>query len=175
MTKFEAIVIETKREFPHFHLIVKDDSKFMKFLFTIALMRFWCPDYMKSYTTVMSSPLGHAWVFMPLYLIGTDSGWGVMRHERVHMRDSRGFFKWFWFVFTYAMLPIGPSGRAYWEFKGYKESMQVLFEQYGNVTEANVDWFAKHFTDSSYLFMFPFKKTIRKLFMKAREEIIANG
>lgn len=160
------LVDKLSKEFPGFKVVVKGDSKPMKFL--NFFIRLWNPDYMKRYTTVFGKT-----VYMPKYLIGTDTGVEILRHEAVHIRDYQ---KWGpIFVLTYAFLPLPVviTGRAYWEFRGYVESMRAEYEQYGTVPDYSIDFYTRQFTSASYLWMFPFPKTVRGWFVKARNKILS--
>lgn len=168
MITFDQIIKELQAEFPSFKLVKKHESKFMAFLFTVMLMKYWCPEYMTRFTTVFRCT-----VYMPEQFIGTDAGADILRHERVHMRDSRGW-RILYYGPMYCILPIGPSGRAYWEFRGYKESMRAYYERWGIIPNSAIDFWCSNFTGSNYLYMMPFESVVRKWFIKAKEEII-NG
>lgn len=161
---YNEVYKEIKAEFPGFDVVVKSASKFMWFLYYCGLMRFWCPTYMTNFTTVFGQT-----VYMPEYLIGSDSGADVLRHERVHMRDSVKWTVWYWI--TYVMLPIGPSGRAYWELRGYKETMRCYYERNGNIPDSIIEFVAGQFTTSKYLWMWPFESHIHKILNRYRDEI----
>lgn len=161
---FEEIVKEITQEFPKFKIVVKDTSKFMWALYYGLLMFWWCPTYMTNFTTVVGTT-----VYMPKDLIGTDRAADVLRHERVHMRD---FAKWtVLYLISYVMLPIGPSGRAYWELRGYKETMQAYFDRYHKIDDNIIEFIADQFTGPKYLYMMPFPKFIHKTLNGYRNEI----
>lgn len=151
---------------------VKERSLLMKVLYAICLMRFWNPEFMSSYTNVVSTPWSHH-IFMPEELHGTAAGARVLRHEFVHAKDCNGW-RWPFFILSYCILPVGPSFRAYWELRGYRESMVAYYEAFGELPEWYLDFIAKEFTGSTYLYMFPFPKTIRRILEGYRAEIV-NG
>lgn len=166
MTEFNAIVKDIQDEFPNFKLIPKQQSKLMLAFFYLSLAFLWCPKFMTGFTSVLGTRC-----YMPERQIGTDVGYLILRHERVHMRD---YAKWGpLFFLSYIFLPIGPSFRAYWEFKAYKESMLVAYETVGVIPDWLLEHYAAQFTGSTYLWMFPFPKTIRKLLEKARQDILS--
>ena len=150
-------------EFPKFKLVEKEQSNFMKFLnFFVQL---WNSEFLTKYTTV----LGYK-VYMPKAITDSDMGYEILRHEAVHMRQWR---KW-WILqpITYAILPIGPSFRAYWEFQGYVESMRALKFLGWPITDAYIEAIAKQFYGSAYLFMWPFPNHIRNKLKEARDKIL---
>ena len=167
MEKFDKLVSDMKKEFPMFCLYEKDTSKLSKFIFYAGLVFLWCPRWMTDFTHT-----GGPWIWMPKKFIGTEQGYRILRHERVHMRDSK---RWpILFQLSYILLPVGPAGRAYWEFRAYKESMRAEYEAWGQIPDASLDWYCDQFTGSNYLWMWPFKKDIRARFERARQDII-NG
>jgi hypothetical protein len=158
---WDEVIVLLRSEFPKLKIIPKSESKLMKLL---ALVMFWNPSFMDAFTVVFGNN-----VYMPQRIIGTDQGADILRHEAVHMRDSKKYH--IFYALSYIILPIGPSGRAFWEFRGYKESMRAEYERYGRVFDQSIDFWVSQFTGPNYLFMFPFPKTVRKWFEKAREEI----
>jgi hypothetical protein len=165
MLTYDKIVFELKVEFPKFKIVQKDKSWLMWFQYYAMLMFLWNKVYMTDFITVFGNT-----VYMPLSFIGTKDGADVLRHERVHMRDSRGWMK-IPYCISYIMLPIGPSGRAYWEFRAYVETMQACYDRYGFIPDDFIDFITDIFTGPKYLFMFPFPKTIRKWLLEARTKI----
>jgi hypothetical protein len=164
MTLFEQYVEKLKAEFPKFQLVEKEKSKLMAFLnFFIKL---WNPRFMEDYTMV----LGYK-VYMPPAQRNTLQGYEILRHEAVHMRQVR---KW-WILqsISYGILPIGPSFRAYWEYKAYCESMRVRTELGWSVDDAYIDWLVSQFTGPAYLFMWPFKASLTKKFKAERTLLLA--
>jgi hypothetical protein len=116
------------------------------------------------------------------------SSWGeatlyeVLKHERIHMRDSKKWKALYYLTYTLFPLPFILSGRAYWEFRGYCETLKVFWERQGSRVDAagapvlwykDVDWVIGQFTGPGYLFMFPFPWILRKAFKKASLKWVA--
>jgi hypothetical protein len=154
-------VEEIKAEFPKFEIIEKQNSPLMKFIYTITLMRFWNPFFMTAYITTMFGK-----VYMPRNLIGTLTGYEVLRHERIHLRDAARWPVLFELSYIFFPLPIVFTMRAYWEFRGYCESLVVENEVFGCVYKESIDFYVEQFTGKFYLWMFPFPKYLHSRFMK---------
>ncbi len=99
-------------------------------------------------------------IWMDPGIIGTDHGAQVLRHEAVHVRDQA---RWgLLFFITYFLLPVGPSFRAVWEARAYRETLRCIAAQFPWQRDWAVEWVASRFTGPSYGFMFPFPRTIRR-------------
>lgn len=165
MSDFDRIVDEIRAEFPRVRIVPKHESRLMRLAFNLGLMRLWCPRFMETYTTVFGSTIA-----MPAWLIGTTSGARVLRHERVHLRDARS-----WpvlFHLSYVLLPIGPSFRALWELRAYRETLRCELEATGRISDGTLAFVASQFTGSSYLWMWPFPGHIRSLLARMRDELL---
>jgi len=156
------IIAKIQEEFPEFKVVEKGRSSLMRF-FSLLLKPF-NPDFMARYTVTWGST-----VFMPKTIMGTEQGAEILLHEAVHMRDSK---KWkFIYYLSYIILPIGPSFRAIWELRAYTESMQIEYNKLGYVSDHTISFIASQFTGSSYLFMFPFPKTIAKILRRRADKM----
>jgi hypothetical protein len=170
MTRYECIVAEIRREFPRFRVVPKDESTLMRLAYRALLMRLWCTDFMTSYTTVLLSV-----VYMPRRLIGSEAGYRVLRHERVHLRDSARSLV-VPFVLSYAfLLPAGLTVRSIWEMRAYAETMREEFESTGSISEELIAHIEEQFTSSSYLYMCPFPGLVRRWVRRTRERVLAGG
>jgi hypothetical protein len=170
VSRFDEIVGELRREFRTFRLVPKERSPLMRVLYRALLMPLWCPEFMGSYTTVLVS-----WVYMPEHLIGSDQGYGVLRHERVHMRDC---FRTGVLPFAVSYLFLLPSVltlRAVWEMRGYAETMRVELEQEGRISDALLAHIARQFTSSNYLWMCPFPGLVDRWVRRTRDRVLASG
>jgi hypothetical protein len=168
VSRFDDMVAELRREFRTFRLVPKERSPLMRLLYRALLMPLWCPDFMGSYTTVLVS-----WVYMPARLIGTDQGYGVLRHERVHMRDCfrTGVLP---FAVSYVLLlPAVLTLRSVWEMRGYAETMRVELEQEGRISDELLAHVARQFTSSSYLWMCPFPGFVERWVRRTRDRVLA--
>ena len=164
------MVAELRREFRTFRLIPKERSPMMRVLYRALLMPLWCPDFMGSFTTVLVSR-----VYMPARLIGTDDGYGVLRHERVHMRDCfrTGVLP---FALSYVfLLPAVLTMRSVWEMRGYAETMRVELEREGRISDETLAHVERQFTSSSYLWMCPFPGLVRRWVRRTRDRVLATS
>ncbi len=165
---FKQLSSELSDRYKTFRIIPKDQSPLMRWLYRLLGMRWWNPRFMEDYTTVLITR-----VYMPQRLIDTDDGYEVLRHEAVHIRDCIGTGV-LPFVLSYLLvLPAVLTMRAFWEFRGYKETMLVELERTGTIADETVEWIAERFTGPDYLWMFPFPRLIRKLLAKARQNLLA--
>jgi len=168
VSRFDDIVAELRREFRTFRLVPKERSLLMRAIYRGLLMPLWCPDFMGSFTTVLVSR-----VYMPADLIGTDEGYGVLRHERVHMRDCfrTGVVP---FVLSYLLLlPAVLTLRSVWEMRGYAETMRVELEREGHVSDEMLAHVERQFTSSNYLWMCPFPGLVRRWVRRTRDRVVA--
>lgn len=168
MSQLSTLLDEIHAEFPDFKLVKKEDSKLSKLL--AILVKPFCPDFQTRFGTTIGKT-----VYYPSTW-GDNTLYEVLRHERVHMRDSD---KWgVLYYLTYALLPLPfiVSGRAYWEFRGYCETLKVSWETWNKpvndkgepvIQTQTLDWVVSQFTGASYLFMLPFAGILRKAFLKA--------
>lgn len=141
----------------------------MKVIYHGALMRWWCPDFMTHYTTVIISV-----VYMPRALIGTDEAYGTLLHERVHMRDCwrTGVLP---FVLSYLfVLPAGLTLRSVWEMRGYAETLRLEAEDTGKISAETLAHIERQFTGSSYFWMCPFPGLVRWWLDRVRRRILAD-
>lgn len=160
--KYDALVDELSRQYRFFKVVPKQQSPLMKVLAYFA--RHLAADWMQSF----SLTLGYR-VYMPEDLLGTDAGYRVLFHERQHIRDFSP-----WFALSYLLLlPLGPSVRAYWEFRGYREAMRVWLQDFGQIPDDLLDFISWQFTGSNYGWMWPFKKDIRRRLEAARQQLLA--
>jgi hypothetical protein len=152
---FDDYVIALQAEFPKFKIVEKKTSKLMQFFNFFA--KLWTPTFLTNITTVIGTT-----VYMPKWLMSTDSGYVVLRHEAVHMRDTK---KWSILMgITYFIPPVGPSMKAIWEFRGYMETLRVWHELGWYTNGQEIDWLVSQFTGPAYLWMWPFKASLTKKF-----------
>lgn len=152
-------VEQIKSEFPHFEVIVKENSSWMKLIYTITLMRFWNRYFMETYVTLMFGK-----VYMPQRFIGTRIGYEILRHEVVHLRDATRWPILFELSYLFFPLPFIFTLRAYWEYRAYCESLVVEYERLGYVRWDTIQFCVEQFVGSYYLWMCPFPNFIRSKF-----------
>jgi hypothetical protein len=165
VTTFYNLVNDITREFPDFAVIPKEDSKLMLACYYLGLMRFWNPVFMTRYITTAFGK-----VYMPAELIGTEVGADILRHELVHLRDAKKWGILFYLSYFLFPLPAFFTMRAYWEFRGYCESLRCERDRYGVVYSETLYYFISLFTGPSYLWMCPFPKFVEKQFLKFLEK-----
>jgi hypothetical protein len=170
-------IIEIGKEFQKFEIIKKDSSKLMKAinLFLVIMSFGTNRNFMKNFVTTIGQK-----VYVP-------NGWdkwvdeakiGVLRHERVHMRQSKRLTPILYSI-IYLFLPVPfffAYGRAKLEWEAYTESIKTRAELCGIDSARDKEYrdkLIKNFTGPSYLFMFPFKKTLNKWYDKVLSEIEA--
>lgn len=161
---YVEFIKEIKSEFPKFEVIEKQKSLLMKIIYYCTGMCFWNPRFMTAYVTVMFGR-----VYMPYYLIDTLTGYEILRHERVHLRDAARWPLLFEASYLFFPLPFIFTMRAYWEYRAYCESLIVEAEIYGFVNSKSIEFYIEQFTGSYYLWMFPFPKIVRRAFYRFLE------
>ena len=157
--KYTSIVRQMREEFPHFKVIAKEDSRLMRFIFAILLMRYWNPYFMTHYTTTMFGK-----VYMPYVFIDTSAGYTILRHERIHLQDAARYPVFFELSYLF-LLPFGITMRAFWEYRAYCESLRVVAEMQGFVCEHQVDDVVRQFAGPYYLWMLPFPGFLKRKFL----------
>jgi len=101
-------------------------------------------------------------VWLRRHLAGTAEGAAILRHEAQHVRDWRRYGLLFWVSYL-ALLPAGPSLRAFWEWRAYRVSLRAAFERHGRVDEATRAWVVGQFTRTApYWWMWPFPRQVRR-------------
>ncbi len=99
-------------------------------------------------------------IWMHPGIIGTDDGAQTLRHEAVHVRDQARWGPLFFI--SYFLLPIGPSFRAVWEARAYRETLRYIAAHAPRQRDWAVEWVTSLFTGPSYGFMFPFPSLVRR-------------
>ena len=107
---------------------------------------------------------------------GNDRGAETLSHEAIHVGDQH---RWnVLFFLSYWILPVGPSLKAIWEWRGYRENLRWIHDHpLGNdpaynqyIQDYYCQWVASEFCGTMYLWMWPFKNVMYK---KAKD-FIAN-
>lgn len=164
-TKYRQLESSLKSKYKRFRVFPKEKSKLMRAIAWIS--KPFNKDFMSDYTTT----IGYC-VYMPESWIDTETGYQILRHEAIHVQDFDRTY-WLPFVLSYTLLlPIVFTFRAYWEFRGYKESMRVELEETGSISDDTIAFIASQFTSSAYGWMCPFKKFITKKLEDARAELL---
>jgi len=120
---------------------------------------------MKSFMTDFITTIGQK-VYVPegWDLKPASSKAAVIRHERIHMRQSKRHGR-IMFSIAYLLIPL-PIFFAYFrkkfEQEAYEESLRAIYEYHGELafTPRLKSDVIDHFTTSQYFWMWPFKKNL---------------
>lgn len=164
-----ALEAHLRLELPRFALAYKDESRLQRAIGVVVwpFNRTYCTHY----TTVMLGKVyfpSRAWVARR----DPESLYGLLRHEAVHLRDMRRFPLIFQLSYLFA-LPTGLTARAFWEWRGYLETIRVHAELHGEVPDGLLDFIERRFTGPDYLYMCPFPRFVRRRLEAARTRILA--
>ena len=93
---------------------------------------------------------------------GTAAGYETLRHDAQHARDMRRFtLVGFGLLYFLLPVPFVVSGRAWLEWRAYRESMRARSELEGAIPDAMVAWVVRTVTGPVYAFAFPFPGLVR--------------
>ena len=163
---------ETMRsEFPDFKLVPKDREHVPTWLWAFFVVAGWFnKDFFTRYATVVGCT-----VYMATERSDKPrSIANLLRHERVHMRDSRGLRGLLYYLTYLFCFPAALTMRAYWEYRGYAQTLLCWYEQEGKITDEDLDWLVGVFTGPGYLYMvWPFGSWLRAKLARLRERIVA--
>tara|TARA_A100001515_G_scaffold8967_1_gene7499 strand:- start:598 stop:1245 length:648 start_codon:yes stop_codon:yes gene_type:complete len=193
--KFEQRELSAKRQrltrhiteqISGFEIKSKQDSLLMKIL---SYLVFFNKKFMTSFVTT-----AYPKVYVPQlpWKEGEHIGAiATLAHEYVHLSDRKrmgwlfnllyispqvlfvfgllSFYSLWFMLFFLFILPIPSIGRAWLEFRAYRMTMACYY--WLSDYELPTDWLARYFTNSSYYWMFPFKKYISNKFKEALVDI----
>lgn len=161
--EYEKILAQTKAEFPQFEIFPKNRSVLMKFI--DSALKIISLGQMKTFMTGFITTVGNK-VYVPdSWDASSDTSKAeIIRHERVHMRQSKRYGRVL-FSFLYLFFPL-PLFLAYYrkkfEQEAYEESITALYEYHGEkiFTSRLRNIVVDHFTTAQYLWMWPFRNNI---------------
>jgi len=172
--EYEALLEEVKREFPEFKIVKKTESSLMKAI--AAFLRLITFGKMNSFMDKFITTLGQT-VYVPSSWDANSPATNAItiRHERVHMRQSRdhGSVK-FSLLYLFAYLPIGLAYyRTKFEKEAYEESLRAVHDYYGSkfFTKALKENVVNHFVSAEYLWMWYNRKHIEEWYDVTVEQI----
>lgn len=174
--KFQLLLDEILQEFPKFKLVRKADSRFMWLLSKILLVLTFGSQksFMSDYTTVIRYTVytPEAWDLWPVY-----SKESLLRHERIHMRQSDKYtFPLYMVLYLLVPFPLGLAYyRAKFEKEAYTETMRLAYVRHGQsilYSETYRQHFLKQFTTGRYGWMWPFLKPMDDWYWKAVDDIV---
>lgn len=174
---FEELCAQVSSEFPSFRIARKQDSHLMRAIavllavVTLGRMR----KFMTSYTTTLGCT------------VYVSSGWDasdevskcvLLRHERVHMRQSKRLGRLL-YSFLY-LVPFFPLGFAYWRTKlekeAYEESMRATVQMRGTsvvFSPAYKEWMVGQFCGPAYGWMWAFgRESVGEWFDKTLDSVV---
>lgn len=148
MTWFE-IRAKAHAEFPNLKIKRFSDSKIL--------------SYLTRHGWSMAGVAFYNHIFLKDEYFETNRGAEILRHELVHIRDEH---KWhvLYFLSYFLLLPTVLTMRAFWEWRGYKETLRSIHEEYKDadpkyreyILDYYCQWVTSQFTGASYFYMFPF-------------------
>jgi len=163
MLDYNSLIQEISGEFPGFEIRKKSESRLMKVIdVCLKVITF---GAMRTFMTRFITTIGTS-VYVP-------DGWDdqapvsrilVLRHERVHMRQSRKYGAILFKLLYLLALPTVWTYRAKFEMEAYGESIKALVEYRGEdaLTAEHKAGLIKHFTSAEYFWMNPFKKSVER-------------
>lgn len=147
-----------QQHLPRFQMCYKNESRWQKLIGWLL----WPINrtYMTQYTTVMFGK-----VYFPsreqMANWGPSQVYSTLRHEFVHLMDAKRFPLWFELSYLF-LLPIGLTFRAYWEWRGYTQTLLVEYEQTGSISPNTKTYILNRFVGADYGWMFPFRKPLER-------------
>jgi hypothetical protein len=155
---FWELLSDIRKDFPRFRIVKREESKLIKFIYTVFFMKWWHESFLDSYVTTIGSTC-----YMPSSLFGTHIGYMFLQRALTNRIDSKKYSLLYYL--SYILFPIGPSPRSFWEFRGYCSILQAEYGFFGHVKSSVIDYYSGLFCDNSYLWMFPSRRIVRKLFL----------
>lgn len=164
---YQNVLNDINTEFPDFKLLNKSNSLLMKVinLLLIILSFGTAKEFMKSFVTTIGNVI---YIPSDWNYWSTVSKIAVIRHERVHMRQSKKHGR-FLFSVMYLFLPVPilfAGCRRKFEQEAYEESLRVYHSYYGKeyFTADVRERFISFFTSAAYLWIWVKRKDIEKWF-----------
>ena len=163
MLDYNSLIQDVSREFPDFEIRQKSESRLMKVIdVCLKVITF---GAMRTFMTRFITTIGTT-VYVP-------DGWGeeppvskiiTLRHELVHMRQSRKHGALLFRMLYLAVLPTVWTYRAKFEMEAYEETIRAIVEYRGKeaLTAELKSGLVRHFTSAEYFWMNPFKKSVEK-------------
>lgn len=166
-TDVDELVAWMQMHLPRFEVCYKNESRLQQWIGW--LLRPINPTYMTEYTTIMFGK-----VYFPsreaIEEWGPSQVYSTLRHEFVHLMDSKRFP--IWFELSYLLLfPTILTMRAYWEWRGYTQTLLVEYEQTGTISSQLVEHIIDRYVSGDYGWMFPFRKRLQRRMKKTCQQI----
>ena len=170
MSELERVANELQKRHPGFKIVKKRDSPLMKtvnvllMIITFGRMRSFMSDYV---TTIGKTVyVTEHWDSNPALVNAA-----TLRHEGVHIAQAeREGMVFYALKYLFWLLPAGLSrSRRDYEMEAYEESIRAHVEYFGIEFVEREEYKSRmisQFTSSSYMWMWPFKKSIESWFNK---------
>jgi hypothetical protein len=148
-----------------YRIVKKEDSRLMR---VIEKLLFFNPMFMREYITTIGTTI---------YAPGGEIDPKVLAHELVHVADYKRWGILFSLSYLLFPLPAVFTMRAYWEKRGYAETIRQWYALNPNYpkTPQFRDWIISQFTSSMYLFMCPFRKHMERWYDSQIAELDAKN
>ncbi|HEX4475897.1 MAG TPA: hypothetical protein VH142_12515 [Polyangiaceae bacterium] len=172
---FRGLLAEILDEFPRFRIVPKAGDRFSRVV-DVAL-RIVTAGGQRSYLTRYHTVMGSTLYVPPSWDRMTDADRVILlRHERVHLRQSRRFgFGLMAFLYLVPFFPLGLAyGRARLEWEAYEETLRATAEHYGIAAVKSAalrDGIVTRFTGPDYGWMWPFRRSVERWYDDAVERI----
>lgn len=158
---YAALCAEVKAEFPKFKIAKKSGNWFLRLVGHVMGQQF-----MTNYITTIVNT-----VYVPddWDTWADDSKSVIIRHERVHMRQSRKLtYPFYAFLYLLVMPMFLSYFRAKLEMEAYTESLKA-FKDYGMDYNSpyRKQWLVNQYVTGAYGWMWPFPKTVGRWFDEA--------
>ncbi len=179
MTRYDALVLALRAEFPRFRIVRKDRSALHKaihytlFVATAGRMR----TYLDSYQTTIGATV---YVTSDWDDWDPDRRYVTLRHEAIHLRQFRSYtLPGMALLYIFLPLPIGLAWfRAHFEKQAYEESIRAAAEVWGPHHPRRDDY-RRHvidqFTGASYGWMWPFRAGLERWYDRVLASVPASG
>ena len=152
---WDEMLVKYRKEFPKLRVLSFEDSKIL--------------SYLSKHGWGMAGVTLYNTIYLRKDYLGTDRGIEIMKHEMAHVRDVH---KWniLYLISYFLILPTVLSMRAFWEWRGYREDLKSVREQYefaepsyrDYIYDYYAQWVTSQFTSASYFYMLPFRGIVYK-------------
>ena len=166
-------------EFPKFRIVYKRDSKLMRAISWG--LRVLTLGKMTSFMTSFHTTIGMTLYAADAWDTTDDAGRTItLRHELVHMRQNKRLGRiTMGLAYLFIFFPIGLAyGRMRLEREAYEETLKALAELRGKgalTDQRRKDAIVSLFTGPSYLWMWPFKRSVERWYDRTVTRILTKN
>jgi hypothetical protein len=169
MDRLDRVLALARRHRPDLRLVVKQDVPWMRTLG--ALIRPLSPGFLDRFTTVIGDT-----VYLPRApeRLGRDLLARILCHELVHQIDQEEHGAWFYVSYGVWPLPVGRTGRAHWERRGYAVDLMLAHHDGGEAElRRTLEWVLPQFTGPAYGWMWAGQAAARSYLEVVADEVRA--